>query len=100
MALYLLEEASHTQFSHFFSVTLEGDLGMRVDAAYPLRVLCFSIALQYDLLLPWSTITDRNPTIVKRYIKLKKPHFEEPGDVIQQNLPGERERTQSYPQET
>lgn len=72
MTRYLLEEAPHTQFSHFFSVTLEGDLmGMRVDAEYPLRVLYFSIALQHDLLLPWSTITDRNPTIVKRYIKLK-----------------------------
>ena len=46
-------------------------MGMRVDAEYPLRVLYFSIALQHDLLLPWSTITDRNPTIVKRYIKLK-----------------------------
>ena len=71
MALCFLEEVSQTQLSHFFNVTLEGDLGMRVDAEYPLRVLYFSIALQHDLLLPWSTITDRNPTIVKRYIKLK-----------------------------
>ena len=71
MALCLLEEASHTQFSHFFRFTLEGKLGMRVDAEYPLRVLCFSIALLHDLLLPWSTITDRNLTLVKRYIKLK-----------------------------
>ena len=53
MALCFLEEASQTQFSHFFNVTLEGDLGMRVDAKYPLRVLYFSIALQHDLLLPW-----------------------------------------------
>ena len=41
MAVYLLEKATHTQFSHFFSVTLEGDLGMRVDAEYLLRILCF-----------------------------------------------------------
>ena len=71
MALCFLEEVSQTQFSHFFNVTLEGDLGMRVDAEYPLRVLCFSIALQHDLLLPWSTITDRNLTLLKRCKKLK-----------------------------
>ena len=71
MALCFLEEVSQTQFSHFFNVTLEGDLDMRVDAEYPLRVLCFSIALQHDLLLPWSTITDRNLTLLKRCKKLK-----------------------------
>ena len=79
MALYLLEEATHTQFSHFFSVTLEVDLGMRVDTEYLPRVfhrkgylvLCFSIALLHDLLLPWSTMTDRNLKLVKRYKKLK-----------------------------
>lgn len=71
MALCLLEEASQTQFSHFFSVTLEEDLGMRVDTEYLLRVLCFSIALLHDLLLPWSTITDRNLNLVKRCKKLK-----------------------------
>ena len=71
MALCFLEEASQTQFSHFFNVTSEGDLGMRVDAEYLLRGLCFSIALLHDLLLPWSTITDRNLTLVKRCKKLK-----------------------------
>ena len=71
MALCFLEEASQTQFSHFFNVTLEGDLGMRVDAEYLLRGLCFSIDLLHDLLLPWSTITDRNLTLVKRCKKLK-----------------------------
>ena len=49
MALCFLEEASQTQFSHFFNVTLEGDQGMRVDAEYLLRGLCFSIALLHDL---------------------------------------------------
>ena len=38
MALYLLEEAAHTQFPHFFSVTLEVDLGMRVVTEYFLCV--------------------------------------------------------------